>query len=436
MNKLGLTIAALLSLWSGTCGYSQDFFSWGFSSAPKQKKVEFAYDANFDFKFDNREFDAGKEQFTESMTLFGARLTPSVGVKVNQNANISHRLMAGIDVMKEFGRSPSSVPSSSECDRGLENTRLFREITLYYGIDARLDNWRIKGYAGMFPRAFSEGDYSQAFFSDSLKFYDNNLEGLLVKAAAPRTYMEIVFDWNGKYGSYRREQFNMFGYVHYDFTKWLSAGLAFKYHHYANTEEYGSVVDDGLFQPFVKFQFAGYAGLQDLSLQLSSYLAVQQDRRQSEGQHNSAGAEITIGVINWNVGIENRLYCGKSLYPFYNYVDDGGFKYGNNLYAGSPFYRVVPDDSGKFSYYDRFELYYQPHIADFLDLRLSIVAHLPNGFRYAGMQQKASLIFNLDKVLNPTSPRSSRSASRRSGSSRRNRSGRGSESGSQYFFGL
>ncbi len=436
MNKLGLTIVALLSLWSGTCGYSQDFFSWGFSGEPKQKKVEFAYDANFDFKFDNREFDAGKEQFTESMTLFGARLTPSVGVKVNQNANISHRLMAGIDVMKEFGRSPSSVPSSSECDRGLENTRLFREITLYYGIDARLDNWRIKGYAGVFPRAFSEGDYSQAFFSDSLKFYDNNLEGLLVKAVAPRTYMEIVFDWNGKYGSYRREQFNMFGYGHYDFTKWLSAGLAFKYHHYANTEEYGSVVDDGLFQPFVKFQFAGYAGLQDLSLQLSSYLAVQQDRRQSKGQHNSAGAEITVGVRNWNVGIENRLYCGKSLYPFYNYVDDGGFKYGNNLYAGSPFYRVVPDDSGKFSYYDRFELYYQPHIADFLDLRLSIVAHLPNGFRYAGMQQKASLIFNLDKVLNPSSPRSSRSASRRSGSSRRNRSGRGSESGSQYFFGL
>lgn len=429
--KKYLSILLILCALSSFDGMSQEMFSWGFSTnEPRQKKVELAYDANFDFKFDNREFDAGKEQFTESMTLFGARLTPSIGVKVNQNQFISHRLMAGIDIMKEFGRSPSSVKSSSEADRGLENTRLFREITLYYGIDARLDDWRIKGYAGVFPRAFSEGEYSQAFFSDSLKFYDNNLEGLLVKASAPRTFMEIVFDWNGKYGSYRREQFNMFGYGHYDFTRWLTAGLAFKYHHYANTEEYGSVVDDGLFQPFVKFGFGEYIGWQDLSVKTAAYFAVQQDRRQENGQHNSAGAEITLNVRNWNVGIENRLYCGKSLYPFYNYVDDGGFKYGNNLYAGSPFYRVVPYDSDKFSCYDRVELYYQPHIADFLDLRLSIVAHFPDGFRYAGMQQKASLIFNLDKVLNPASPRSS---AKHSGGRRH---GRRSDNAERSFFGL
>ena len=94
---------------------AQDFFSWWFGMPepqPKEKGVKFIYDAYFDYKFDNREFDSGKEQFTESMTLYGARLTPSVGLQVRQNANVRHKLMAGIDVMKDFGRHPSAVAAS------------------------------------------------------------------------------------------------------------------------------------------------------------------------------------------------------------------------------------------------------------------------------------------------------------------------------------
>lgn len=420
-----MACAAALSF-IGTETTAQNFFTWPFGAPIQQenpqqgtrqqgKKVGFVYDADFNFNFDNREFDAGDEQFTESMTIFGARLTPSVGVQFRSHKNVTHRLMAGIDVMKDFGRSPSAVAGSSEADRGLENTRLFREITMYYGIDARYDNWRIRGYAGIFPRAFSEGEYSEAFFSDSLKFYDNNLEGFLVKAQGRKAYMELAFDWNGKYGSYRREQFSAFGYGKYDFTDWLRAGLAFKYHHYANAEEYGSVVDDALIQPFVRFGFERFCGMQDLSLTFSGYFASQQDRRIEDGKKDNSGAELTLSVRNWNVGIENRLYYGQSLMPFYDYVDDGGFKYGNNLYTGSPFYRASITEPGKWNLYDRLEVYYQPHIADFLDLRLSIVAHFPDGFKYAGMQQKASLIFCLDKVLHPqnkTAVRVSRSADR------------------------
>ena len=386
---------------------AQDFFSWGFGMPepqPKEKRVKFIYDAHFDYKFDNREFDSGKEQFTESMTLYGARLTPSVGLQVRQNANVRHKLMAGIDVMKDFGRHPSAVASSPECDRGLENTRLFREITMYYGIDAKLGAWNVKGYAGIFPRHLAEGDYSQAFFSDSLKFYDNNLEGALIKAYGPKTYLELAFDWDGQYGSYRREQFNAFGYGKYIFNDFVSAGLAFIYHHYANAAEYGSVVDDAMVQPFVRFGFEKFCGWQDISATLAWYQSLQQDRRQKDGQSNPGGGEFTVSLRNWNVGIENRLYYGKDLMPFYNYVDDGGFKYGNNLYAGSPFYRVIPVNDSGWHFYDRLEVYWQPHIADFMDLRLSIVSHFPDGFKYAGMQQKLSLIFSLDKLLNPSYP--------------------------------
>ena len=100
-----LNIMAAAALFVCVNAGAQDFFSWGFGMpepAAKEYKVKFLYDAYFDYKLDNREFDEGNEQFTESMTLYGARLTPSLGLQVKQNSNVKHKLMIGIDLMKEF----------------------------------------------------------------------------------------------------------------------------------------------------------------------------------------------------------------------------------------------------------------------------------------------------------------------------------------------
>lgn len=75
------------------------------------EKVKFAYDVDFEMNFDNREFVGNR--FSKSMTIFGARLTPSVGITVPQpDKGMMHRLMAGIDVMKDFGASPLSAELS------------------------------------------------------------------------------------------------------------------------------------------------------------------------------------------------------------------------------------------------------------------------------------------------------------------------------------
>ena len=144
------TAAALLTVQEVP---AQNFFSW--SAKDREAKVRFVYDVNFEYDFDNREFDKGNELFTESATLFGARLTPSIGLSAGQDGRTTHKIMIGIDVMKEFGKRPVNIDGSPEADKGLENTRLFREMTLYYGIDSRLGRWNVKGYAGMFPRYFS-----------------------------------------------------------------------------------------------------------------------------------------------------------------------------------------------------------------------------------------------------------------------------------------
>ena len=165
------------------------------SAAPGREKINFVYDLDFEMNFDNREFY--KSNFSESMTIFGARLTPSVGVSVSQGNSLTHRLMAGVDVMKDFGDS-------------LAAKDLLREVTLYYNMEKRFKRNEFTMYAGIFPRKTMEGRWGEAFFSDSLTFYDNNLEGLLLKLRRPKAYFELGADWMGLTGEYRRERFMIF----------------------------------------------------------------------------------------------------------------------------------------------------------------------------------------------------------------------------------
>lgn len=96
------------------------------AKSDEEEKLRFTYDLDFEMNFDNREFD--RSRFSKAMTIFGARLTPSVGVELQQpELGLAHKLMAGIDVMKDFGASPLS-PSLSleESSQTLTNKALFR----------------------------------------------------------------------------------------------------------------------------------------------------------------------------------------------------------------------------------------------------------------------------------------------------------------------
>ena len=131
--------------------------------------VRFAYDVHFEMNFDNRELY--RSAFSNSMTIFGARLTPSVGLQAVQEDGTSHKLMLGIDVMKDFGASPVSEliagKGSAETLPRQNNLDLFREITLYYRMEKDFGDTDMTLYAGIFPRRTMEGSYSRAFFSDS-----------------------------------------------------------------------------------------------------------------------------------------------------------------------------------------------------------------------------------------------------------------------------
>lgn len=369
-------------------------------SAQEKPELSFAYDVDFEMRFDNREF--AKSRFTPSMTIFGARLTPQVGIGITESDGTSHRLMAGIDVMKDFGASPVSDliagGKTSETASSLNNLGLFREISFYYNLKKTIARTDMEIYAGIFPRRTMEGAWSTAFFSDSLAFYDNNLEGLLLKFRRPKAYFEVGCDWMGQYGKARREKFMVFTSGEGKILPFMSLGYSGYMLHYANSAQAKGLVDNILLNPYASFELGEGTGLQVLSFRLGWLQAMQRDRMYAGAFVFPFGGEFDQEVRNWNVGIHNRMFYGFNMMPYYDNIDNAGLKYGPDLYFGDPFYQVHEDDSADAGFYDRLEFYYEPRIGEFLQLRVSALFHF-NGNRFSGSQQMVGLRFNLEKCL-------------------------------------
>lgn len=423
-TRICILIAALTAAFGLSCAnagaqnsgddFFDGFFGQGFpfgqswdnsGQRTNRKNVKVIYDLDFEYYFDNRENETSDSYYSPSMTINSVRLTPTAGIEIAQRNNLNHRLMLGIDIQKNMGESPTG-----DYDKSLRNWDLFKEITLYYRLRWRNEKNILTGYAGMFPRHFCGEKYSTAFISDSLRFFDNNLEGIMLQLERPKAFYEIGCDWCGMYGSKRREKFAIFSYGEGSLLPWLSAGWTFYGIHYANSEEYRGVVDNNLAQLFLRFDFTGRTGFQDLSTKISFLQGAHQDRKSDNGFIFPNGFEHELSIRRWNVGIDNRFYFGANLMPFYDNIEPSGHKFGTGLYQNDPHYRIHRSplvESNKYGGYDRLEAYYQPKIASFLDLKVAVVLHFagdfnkPSDFGFAGWQQKFSLLFNLDKLMHP-----------------------------------
>lgn len=368
---------------------------------------KFAYDVDLDFNFDNREYD--HSSFAESMTIFSVRLTPAIGLDLDTKDGSNHDIMIGIDIMKDFGASPVSPeihpdPSSEELSKKQNNWDLFRELVLYYKWTKKIKKTDFSLTAGIFPRKFSKSRYSTAFFSDSLRFYDNNYEGLLLSFGRPEAHYEIGCDWMGKYGVDRRERFMIFSAGEARPADLLTLGYSAYLYHFAGAENVQGVVDNALINPYIGLDFSKMARMQELYFSLGWLQSMQNDRRNVGKYVFPGGGECNIRLRNWNVGIDNRFFYGTDMMPYYNREDAAGCKYGNLLYQGDPFYRIKENGAKGWGIYDRLEVYYQPKISDFLSLKVSVVLHFNQGF--SGWQQCFGLNFNLQSLLSRTGKKS------------------------------
>jgi hypothetical protein len=292
--------------------------------------------------------------------------------------------MVGLDVMKDFGSGKSHD--------------LFNEMTLHYNYSKKIGDVQLGINAGVFSRDLMGGSYSEAFFSDSLKFYDRNLEGLLLTFQRPEAYFEVGCDWMGQYSALVREKFMIFSAGEGRVLPFMNLGYAAYMLHFANSDRSKGLVDNLLLNPYALFDFGDRIDFQKLQFRLGWLQAMQRDRKYKGYFVFPYGIEFDQHLRNWNVGIHNKMFFGSDMMPYYNDVDNAGLKYGTDLYYGDPFYRIHDYKGEGMGFYDRLEVYYEPFFGKYLKLRVAALFHF-HGMSFTGCAQVISLKFDLNGLL-------------------------------------
>ncbi len=264
--------------------------------------------------FDNTEHSGS--DIGHSRTMFAVRLTPTLGFRWADR----HSVVAGAELRKDFGSK-----------RFIDHAQL----VAYY-------EFRHKEYganAGIFSRDKLVGDYSRAIYSDSTRFVSSQVQGVAMHYRSERAFAEVAVDWEGLYSPEMREKFRILVAGGGEFAKHFYAGGALSVLHFANRSTIqGNVVDNIIINPYIGARFTAFF---NFDVRLGALLTMQQDRALREGWKMPMGGELRFRMERWGVFIENNLYVGDSLMPFYNTIGKDGEPYGNNLYAGDPFYATT-----------------------------------------------------------------------------------------------
>lgn len=289
----------------------------GYTLSAQELKLE----ADFTTLFDNTEYASMKN--VNSGTLFGARLTPKVGIEWQER----NQLMVGADLYQDFGH-----------DKFLSKAKL----QLYYAYKAP----KVQLYAGIFPRSAMHGLSSPIFFDPAYCYYNNSIAGVLARYDDSKTpsYVEFAMDYTGMRSFDTRESFAIMSsgkHAFINLSGWFSYGYDIYVGHYAkdyNPETVDGVVDNIMLTPYVEWENGTLTELGRwwlyMDVRLSYVQSLQRDRINENVWEHPFGGELFIN-FKWNgVELSNRLYMGKgSLLSYYN-------RYGSDVYHGMPLYRT------------------------------------------------------------------------------------------------
>lgn len=271
---------------------------------------EIVLGADFTTLFDNKEY--AKLDDIASGTLFSARLTPRVGIRWQQR----NELIFGVDMVQDFGHKSKFLSDAN--------------VQLYYAYRAP----RLTALAGIFPRSEQRGMRTQLLFDRDYRYRNNRIGGVLMRyegRKAENSFLEFVFDYTSMREFDSREAFTLMLSGEVEVSS-LYLGVDLMLGHYA--KDYNPATEDGVVDNAFALPYLGYRpsfGGFEMDLRLSYMQAVQRDRIAREGWQMPRGGELYLAISRWGITLANRLYVGKSLFPFWD-------KYGQELYFGTPHY--------------------------------------------------------------------------------------------------
>lgn len=337
-----------------------------FLSVNAQTKVSFAYDTDFLLYFDNREYY--RTPWQTSQTIFGVRLAPEVGVQIADSTESVHKLMAGVSYNQPFGASWGETAVKP---------------TVYYRIET-------KGFDlnfGFVPYRYLKETLPEYLLSDSISYYNANIQGALFQYESDKGYVSLLADWRGMYSYSTREAFRIIASGQYKYN-YLQVGGYAMLNHLANSHQTNCVYDDIMVNPYVGVDLGKVTPLDSFNIRLG-YIGGFQRERATETSYftHAVNAEV---YLRWRfLGFKQSLYYGDSLYPLYN-------KQKTTLNLGDPWYR-----SKLYSRSDIFIYFYNNR---FVNCFFSFNIHV-NELGEFNSQQQVVAQFNLGRVFDKKSPK-------------------------------
>ena len=272
---------------------------------------KFIYDIDFVTDFDNREYH---NPYAPSQTIFGMRLTPTVGVALNDSLGGTHRFRAGLSFVQPFG-APMKMGT------------LFP--TVYYQFQQKGFNLNF----GTIPFYELYEDLPSFLMNDSLRFAYPNIQGALLGYSSSKGFVQFFCDWRGLQSKTIREAFRLVLVGQYNY-HWFQVGGYGQINHLANkatTEPNLGVCDDIVISPYIGGNFSSYTPLDTLAIRVGYLGGYYTDRKVNE-QSISSGLLVDL-FLRWRfLALKNSFYYGQGQMPYYA-------KYGQELYQGSPFYQ-------------------------------------------------------------------------------------------------
>lgn len=321
---------------------------------------QFAYKIDYLFFFDNRESSISTY---EPETLFGMRLSPEIGLKIDDQLGGEHSIFVGASYIQPFGTTWSSIQ--------------LKPIAYY--------QYKQSGFTttlGAIPYNNLKGKLPLYLWSESNQYYSPTIQGALFNYQSQHGFAEFFCDWRGMKSSTTREAFRLIANGEY-VNSWFAAGGIGQLNHLANdaSEIKKGVCDDITIQPYIKFQVGKYTSLDSLYLQTSYVGGFQRDRTANESYINH-GFMADL-YLKWRfIGCSNTFYAGDPIMPLYS-------TYGNLLNQGDANYQN--------SIYNRTDLFVYIIERPFVNLYFSWNIHYVPSEKIAH-QQQLILRFNLSEM--------------------------------------
>lgn len=290
-----------------------------------QEDVKLLLGADFDTYFDNREYTGS--EIGKSGTLFSSRFTPTLGVEWDKH----NRLVFAVDMWSNFGDDTKFIAKARP--------------QVYYEFQSD----KVTAAAGIFSRDKLMGDYTELILSDSVRFYENRVQGLMGQYRGNRGFVELSVDWYGMYSEASREKFRILSAGRYYFDNYYRrfyGGYAMQIGHYAGSESIQNcVVDNLIVMPHVGARFNAYF---DFDVSLHYVQTMQRDRANEDKMRTPKGVMLKAKMEKWGLYLDEQLYVGDNQQPYYSTFrsEQFPFGYGGDLYAGERFFGT---DDGVYS---------------------------------------------------------------------------------------